>query len=78
MTVRGEAAPDHLVRQLGQNGVGNTGNTAVLTLANDVELGDTVIVFAGISSRGLLLTSIADSRGNTYSVDATVNHGTSR
>jgi hypothetical protein len=69
--------PITFVRQLGQNGVGNTGNTAVLTLTNNVELGDTVIVFAGISSKGIQLTSIADSRGNTYTVDATVNHATS-
>jgi len=69
--------PISFVRQLGQSGVGNTGNTAVLTLTNNVDQGDTIIVFAGISSRGIQLTSIADSRGNTYTVDASVNHPTS-
>ena len=68
--------PITLVRQLGQSGVGNTGNTTVLTLANNVELGDTIVVFAGISSKGIQLTSIADSRGNTYTIDATINHQT--
>jgi fibronectin type 3 domain-containing protein len=68
--------PITLVRQLGSSGVGNTGKTAVLTLANGVALGDTLIVFAGISSKGIQLTSIADSRGNTYTVDAAINHPT--
>src|SRR5262249_29575766 len=69
--------PISFVRHLGQNGVGNTGNTAVLTLTDNVDLGDTIVVFAGISSRGIQLTSIADSRGNTYTVDASINHPTS-
>jgi len=35
-------------------------------------------VFAGINSWGILVNSITDTRGNAYTVDATVNHtGTS-
>ena len=37
-----------------------------------------MIVFAGINSWGILINAISDTRGNVYSVDATVNHtGTS-
>jgi hypothetical protein len=71
-----QTPPITFVRQLGQSGVGNTGQTAVLTLANPVDAGDTVIVFTGMSSKGIQLTSLADSRGNTYTIDASVNHPT--
>jgi len=78
VTVFNPVAGIQFVRDLGAASVANTGQTVQLTLANPVAQGHTVIVAAGINSWGILVNSIADTRGNTYTVDATVNHtGTS-
>jgi hypothetical protein len=78
VTVFNQAAGIQFVADLGTANAANTGQTVQLTLPGPVAKGHTVIVFAGINSWGILINSIADTRGNVYTVDATVNHtGTS-
>jgi hypothetical protein len=64
------------VQDLGTASAGNTGNSVALTVGSrGVAQGDTVVVWAGMSSKTIAVSSVTDSRGNTYTVDATVNHG---
>jgi hypothetical protein len=78
VTVFNQSAGIQFVADLGTANVANTGQTVQLTLPGPVAKGHTVIVFAGINSWGILVNSIADTKGNVYTVDATVNHtGTS-
>ncbi|HMC68299.1 MAG TPA: Ig-like domain-containing protein, partial [Mycobacteriales bacterium] len=78
VTVFNQAAGIQFVADLGTSNAANTGQTVQLTLPGPVAKGHTVIVFAGINSWGILISSITDTRGNVYTVDATVNHtGTS-
>jgi len=64
------------VQDLGTASAGNTGNSVALTVGSrGVTKGDTVVLWAGMSSTSITISSVTDSRGNTYTVDATVNHG---
>ena len=63
------------VQDLGSASAGNTGNSIALTIGGrGVAKGDTVVVWAGMSSKSITISSVTDSRGNPYTVDATVNH----
>jgi hypothetical protein len=78
VTVRNQVSGIQFVADLGTANAANTGQSVQLTLGSPVAQGHTVIVAAGINSWGILVNSITDTRGNTYTVDATVNHtGTS-
>src|SRR5262249_36457710 len=72
VTVFNQVAGIQLVRDLGAASAANTGQTVQLTLASPVAQGHTVIVAAGINSWGILVNSITDTRGNSYTVDSTV------
>src|SRR5262249_27102126 len=66
------------VQDLGVASAGNTGNSVALTVGSrGVAQGDTVVLWAGMSSKSIAISSVADSRGNRYTVDATVNHAVS-
>jgi RHS repeat-associated protein len=61
---------------LGTNYTSASSNHITLTITNNAPIGDTVILTAGQS--GSTLSSVSDSRGNTYSVDRpTVSNGNS-
>ena len=65
------------VQDLGVASAGNTANSISLTVGSrGVAQGDTIVVWAGMSSKSVAISSVTDSRGNAYTVDATVNHAT--
>src|SRR4051794_40782060 len=54
---------------LGTNSVLSAGITVVITVGTAVAAGDTVIVGGGAAVAAGALASVADSRGNTYTVN---------
>jgi hypothetical protein len=61
------------VKQLGTNSQTNGGGTVTLAVPfAGVAQGDTVMVWAAMSGSGTTISSITDSRGNSYTVDSTI------
>jgi chitodextrinase len=78
VTVSNGQAPLAFVKTLGTATAATSGTTVALTVpAGGVAVGRTVVVWTGMSSRTLNLTSITDSRGNAYTVDLSVKHASS-
>jgi hypothetical protein len=63
-----------LVKQLGTSSATGTGGAISLSVpSGGVAPGDTIVVWAAISGSGTTVSSITDSRGNSYTVDSTIN-----
>jgi chitodextrinase len=68
--------PIAFVKSLGTATAENTGGSLALTVpAGGVAAGDTVVVAADMSGGGgVTISTITDTRGNTYTVDSTLKH----